>query len=105
MEWREGNLTQAEKNGRAALELWPKHYILFLWMALWPLIGVALAQGRVAEAIDHARTLLDPKQSRLPDAITAALEQAIQAWDKPELEAARAQLQQASELAGQKGYL
>jgi tetratricopeptide (TPR) repeat protein len=52
--WRQGKLSEAQVNGRAALEIWrgqPVKYV-FCWLALWPLIGVELAQNRLAEAID-----------------------------------------------------
>jgi predicted ATPase len=99
--WSEKNLSEAETNGKAALEIlqqlsavWP-HY----WTALWPLIGVSLAQNRVSKAIDYARALLDPKQKRLPDALTAVLEKAIETWDAGNEQSTLSQLTQAMELA------
>ena len=43
----------------AALEAWRRYSTPnpFYWQALWPLIGIALAQERPAEAIAHARRL------------------------------------------------
>jgi tetratricopeptide (TPR) repeat protein len=105
VEWREGDLAQAEKDPHAALERYPPTYIGVRWIMLWPLLGVALAQGRLAEAVGHARALLDPKESPMPDNITVALGHAIQAWEKPEPDMARVHLQRASELAREKGYL
>jgi class 3 adenylate cyclase/tetratricopeptide (TPR) repeat protein len=105
VEWRQGSLAQAEKNAHAALELFPAAYIGIRWIIIWPLLGVALVQDQLVEAVGHARTLLEPKETRMPDNITAALDHAIQAWEKSELEIARAHLQRASELARLKGYL
>jgi tetratricopeptide (TPR) repeat protein len=105
VEWRKGGLAQAEKDAGAALELFPVAYVGVRWIIIWPLLGVALAQDRLAEAVDRARALLDPEESRLPDHITAALGRAIRAWEKPEPDAARVHLQHASELAREKGYL
>ena len=43
----------------------------FYWQALWPLIGVALAQERPADAIAYARRLHDPSQQLLPAELAA----------------------------------
>ena len=53
----------------------------FQWLALWPLIAVALHEEQLFLAVDYARALLDPGQQRLPDALAGSLEQAVQAWD------------------------
>lgn len=49
--WCEGKLVQAQEHGHAALQLWEKTSLVypFHWLALWPLIAVALAQGRCSE--------------------------------------------------------
>ncbi len=112
--WREGNLSEAEADARAALEFWqPLTRFAFRWTALWPLIGVALvrseagglAQDRISEAIGYARALLQHRQQPLPDALTAIVKEAIQAWDQDQLETARAHLRRAIELAQPMGYL
>jgi DNA-binding SARP family transcriptional activator len=105
--WRQGNLSEAQANGRAALEGWKALQVVypFHWTALWPLISVALAQDQLPAAIDDARVLLAPQQQPLPDALRATVEAATQAWDSGWLEAACAHLQQAAALAGEMGYL
>jgi DNA-binding SARP family transcriptional activator len=108
--WREGDLAQAEANGRAALELWlqlPAAHssCAFQWTAVWPLVGVALARDQTSEASKLVRALLEPTQQRLPDALTATVQQALGAWEGDEPEAARAQLDQALELAKEMDYL
>jgi DNA-binding SARP family transcriptional activator len=106
--WREGNLAEAEAQGRAALKLWEQlalHVYPFHWVALWPLIGIALAQDQVAAVIDYARALLEPTQLRLPDVLTAVVEEAIWAWEQTQPEMARAHLNRAIELAQKMGYL
>jgi tetratricopeptide (TPR) repeat protein len=114
VEWREGNLGQAEANGRTALELWQQlpashSSCSFQWTALWPLMGVALVSGHSAEAVseasEFARALLEPMQQRLPDVLTAALEKAVEAWGKGASETARTFLDQAFESAQALGYL
>jgi tetratricopeptide (TPR) repeat protein len=108
--WREGDLAQAEAKGRAALELWRQlpaahSSCAFQWTALWPLVGVALAQDRTAEASACARALLAHTQQRLPDALTAVIGKAIEAGERGESETACASLGQAIELAQELAYL
>jgi hypothetical protein len=69
------------------------------------LIAVALARHQIVEAVSHARALLAPEQRRLPAALTAALQTAIQVWEAGQPETARAHLEQALALAQEIGYL
>jgi hypothetical protein len=104
---REGDWEETQVHGCAALELWELFAgdsMPFRWLALRPLLGAALAHDQVAEAIDHARALLAPKQQRLPEALTAALEAAIQCWEAGQSEAARVHLDQAMPQALVLGY-
>jgi hypothetical protein len=53
--WREGDVSRAEEEGRAALTTWQQLPAGFAscslqWTALWALMAVALAQGHTAEA-------------------------------------------------------
>ena len=61
----------------------------FYWQALWPLIGVALAQDRPADAILYARQLCDPSQQILPWNIEEPLAAAVAAWDAGQPDEAR----------------
>jgi DNA-binding SARP family transcriptional activator len=108
--WRDGDLAQAEADGRAALELWrqlPASHssCAFQWTALWPLIGVALAQSETTKASEYARALLDGTQQRLPASLEEALGLAVSAHDEADTEVARIHLAQAIELAQELGYL
>jgi tetratricopeptide (TPR) repeat protein len=108
--WREGDLSRAEAKGRAALATWhqlPAGHAscAFQWTALWPLLGVALARNRTSEASRHAGALLEATQQRLPDALTAVLEEAVTAWEESESETARAWFARAIVLAQELGYL
>jgi Tfp pilus assembly protein PilF len=108
--WQEGDLSQAEAEGWAALDLWHQlpaahSSCAFQWTALWPLVGAALAQKRTPEAVAHARALLEPTQQRLPVRLAVIVEQAIDAWDKGNPAAAHTCLDQATELAQELGYL
>lgn len=53
---------RARENGfriDEALELWEGNVLpyQFKWLCLWPLVGVRLASGQVAEAVDASRQL------------------------------------------------
>jgi len=105
--WRDGNLEEAEADGLAALESWrsQRHIYAFKWTALWPLIGVALTQGQLPEAINYVRMLLDPTQQYPPETLLTMLEVCLQAWDAGQQDTARSLLQQAVPLAREMNYL
>ncbi len=101
--WRQASHAEAERLGEAALEAWRRHPAPYplCWQALWPLIGVTLAQDRLADAITHARQLLDPAQQALPPAVEQPLAAALAAWDAGQTDAAHDLLSQAFDLAQQ----
>jgi DNA-binding SARP family transcriptional activator len=108
--WREGNLVQAEAEGRSALEMWDQlpaghSSCVFKWTALWPLASVALAQDRIAEAMSYAQALLEGMQQRLPDPLTSGVEEAIRVWQEDDPETACTCLDRTIELAHELGYL
>jgi tetratricopeptide (TPR) repeat protein len=105
--WRDGDLSGAQAKADTALDQWKGFPIppFFYWIAIWPLLGVALAQDRMAEAIDHARTLLGPTMQPMPEDVAAPLAEAVAAWDHGEAERASAHLHLAAQSARQKGYL
>jgi hypothetical protein len=49
--------------------------------------------------------LLETTQQRLPDTLTAEVEEAVQAWERGESESARISLDRALALAQESGYL
>lgn len=80
---RQHNPVEAERFALAALEAWrqlPMPYPL-CWQALWPLIGVTLAQDRLADAMPHVQLLCDPSQQKLPASIEEPLIACLAAWD------------------------
>jgi class 3 adenylate cyclase/tetratricopeptide (TPR) repeat protein len=83
VEWRGGNLHQASQCGSEALQLWHsmEDPYGFDWMALWPLIAVAEAGGKMDAAVTHVRALFGPNQHPLPDPVSAAARQTIEAWE------------------------
>ncbi|HCF85102.1 MAG TPA: hypothetical protein DEV72_07875, partial [Ktedonobacter sp.] len=105
--WRDGNIVEAEVYGRNSLkDRQPQSRTnAFQWVGLWPLIGVALALEKSAEAIDYVRMLLDPSQQLPPESLFIPLAATMQAWDAGQHEVARFHLQQAIPLAEEMGYL
>ena len=105
--WRDGNLVEAETYGRASLEGRQRQQRAnaFLWAGLWPLIGAALAQEKIVDAMNNARMLLDSTQQPPPEQLRVLLEAALQAWDAGQQEATLALLQQAVPIAEEMGYL
>jgi hypothetical protein len=104
--WRRGDLAEAESLAQAAGERWRRLATPYplLWQALWPLIGVALAQDRPAEAIAYARQLCDPGQQILPPILEEPLVAALAAWDAGQGCQARDLLQRALATAQQMDF-
>jgi tetratricopeptide (TPR) repeat protein len=100
-------LAEARALGEAAWETMKQtpQSQMFNWIAVWPLVGSSLDQMRIADAVDYARLLLDPKTQPQPDALAALIQDAIQAWEQAQPEQAYALLTQAAELAEPMGYL
>jgi DNA-binding SARP family transcriptional activator len=105
--WRKRDLPAAEQKGHTALMLWRQSPLVypFQWQALWPLIGVALAQGREDEAWAYIQALLESTQQRLPEGLNTSLEAAVQAKAKHQAGVARSHLNRAMPLARELGYL
>lgn len=77
---------------------------MFNWIAVWPLAGINLVQQRLAEAVNYARLLLDPRTQPQPAALAALLSAAIQAWEQNQPEQAADYLTQAAAIAEPLGY-
>ncbi|HEV2131845.1 MAG TPA: AAA family ATPase [Longimicrobiaceae bacterium] len=112
LSWRQGDRAEARSHAGEALAVWAampteSAPFPFQWLALWPLLALALESGaaRISKAVEYARQLLDLSQQRLPDVLTSPLEDAIQQWETGDAEAARTHLRQAVALAGETGYL
>jgi tetratricopeptide (TPR) repeat protein len=78
---------------------------ILLWVALWPLIGVQIAQGRIGDALDHVETLLTRPQMAISADLESAMQGAVDAWKGNDRAAAKIQLEKAANLARQTGYL
>jgi tetratricopeptide (TPR) repeat protein len=101
--WRRNDLPEAERLAQAALDAWRLQAMSypFSWQALWPLIGVAVAQDRLADAVAYARQLCEPDQQVLPSELEALLTAAAGAWDAGRPDEARDFLNRALAMAHQ----
>ena len=105
--WRNGEEEQATADALGALDTWrrlPFRYI-FDWTALWLLVAVAVASGRVGDAVEHTRGMLAPQQMLLQEPVRTAVGNAVGAWDAGEPAAAEGRLRQALRAASEAGYL
>ena len=84
--WRTGDLAEAKRLAEAAIEDWNRlegaqAVVMFRWLALFPLMDMALQEGEIEQAVHWSRELLTPTQQRLPDDLTSLLERAIAGWE------------------------
>ena len=105
--WLDGSVEEVLAEGQAALVCWgrPPSAYPFHWLALWPLLAVALSQGTLDDALGYACSLIDPSQQppRIPLAVVLA--DAVAAGEERLVELARSHLARAVELAQEMGYL
>jgi class 3 adenylate cyclase len=105
--WRSGDEEMAVTDARAALHIWeglPVRYP-FDWMALWPLVAIALAGRRIDQAAECARGMLPPPQQPLQEPVRTLVEDAIRAWDAGQPTETEEFLHRAVRAAGDLGYL
>ena len=105
--WRSGDESTAVTDAQAALEMWgglPVRYF-YDWMALWPLVAVALAAGKVEEAVEHARGMRPPPQQLLQEPVRTMVETAVHAWDAGRTAETEELIRRALRAAGGHGYL
>ncbi len=105
--WRQENYAEAEKLATEALELW--HGMGdpygFDWIALWPLIAIALHRQDSSAAIGFARGMLAENQHPLPETLLNAIRKACDEWQYGAQENAAADLVSAVCLAQELSYL
>ena len=87
--YRDGDYARALERGEQALAHWAATgragQSVFQWTARFPLLGVAVAQGDLGVALEHAQAMLDPLQQPLPQALAASLDQAIEHATEPDI--------------------
>ncbi len=105
--WRRGDARSAEALGRQALALWQQSPLVYpaQWQGLLPLIAIACAQKRYAQAFAWLAALLDPTQQLLQEPLNALLQCALDAHAAGQDGEARDHLQRAFGVARKLGYL
>jgi class 3 adenylate cyclase/tetratricopeptide (TPR) repeat protein len=105
--WRSGDEDMAAADAQGALDMWeglPTRY-MFDWMALWPLIAVALDSQHIEQAAEYARGMLAPPQQLLQEPARSLAGDAVRARDAGQLAHAEELLRRAVHAAGDLGYL
>ena len=108
--WREGDIAETVRQAQSAIEDWgglgtAQTVVPFRWLALFPLLGVALQQEDIAKAISWGRHLILAPQQRLPNELTQRLEEAVTAWEHNQADMTADLLWKALRLAQQMRYL
>jgi len=105
--WRRGDEETAATDALAALDMWgrlPIRYF-FDWMALWPLVAMALGSRQIDQAAEYARGMLPPPQQLLQEPVRTLVDSAVQAWDAGRPAETEEFLARAVHVAGELGYL
>jgi class 3 adenylate cyclase/tetratricopeptide (TPR) repeat protein len=105
--WRSGDEETAARDAQAAIQLWeglPVRYF-YDWMALWPLVAIALTAKHVEQAVQYARGMLPSPQQLLREPLLTMTEDAVRAWDSGQPDDAESLLRRATRAAGDLGYL
>lgn len=108
--WCDGEVTTAKHEALAAIQAWGRLGIdqtifPFRWLALFPLLGVALQEKDIKQAAQCAQHMLTPPQQRLPVDLTGLLEIGVIAWRKAQYAKAEDLLHQALQKAHKMGYV
>jgi class 3 adenylate cyclase/tetratricopeptide (TPR) repeat protein len=105
--WRSGEQETSAADAQGALEMWeklPARYV-FDWMALWPLLAMAVVSERLAQAAEYARRMLSPPQQPLQEPARTLVDGAIRAWDDGQPAETVELLRRAIRAAADLGYL
>jgi predicted ATPase/DNA-binding CsgD family transcriptional regulator len=108
--WCAGNLAETKREAGAAIQDWggldtAQAGVPFRGLALFPLLGVALQDEDIEQAVQWAQHLITPPQQRLPDGLMTLLERAVAAGENGERDAASDLLRQAFQLAQELHYI
>jgi tetratricopeptide (TPR) repeat protein len=105
--WHEGKYPDANSLGTEALTLWHGMSDPYGvdWEAILPLVGAALAERRLDDAIEHARGLFRENQHPIPPVLAAAARDAIEGAKTKTSTEKQASLERMIEVARDIGYL
>jgi tetratricopeptide (TPR) repeat protein len=105
--WRAGDPVTACARGLEALELWGRSWAEypFQWSAVWPLVAAEFGEGRLKEALEHAKLLLGSSQQPLVGGVGRRINLALTAAGRGEPDLAVEELGAALRAAPEVGYL
>ena len=101
---KKGDIEQAEILAKQTLEYFTEVKFPFLFIALMPLIFIAISRNDIEKAAACAFLLLHPMAQRIPPSITTLLQQGLALWGKRNLKDAKATFTVAVQLAEKEGY-
>ena len=105
--WHSDEQESSAADAQAALEKWeklPARYA-FDWMALWPLLAMALDAQRIAQAAEYARRMLLPSQQSLQEPARTLVDSAVHTWESGQPAETEELLRRAVRAAADLGYL
>jgi hypothetical protein len=103
--YQNGDGAQAiEKSGQAS-DYFASSSVPFAWIGYLVLLASSLATKQVEQAVEAARAMLESRQQRLPEDLTAALDKAVRSWDKGDMRNVHEYLERSVALAKEGGYL
>jgi len=102
--WRHEKLSRAKELSLKALEEWSEYYP-FRWLGLWTLIDINLGEGQLAEAVELARQLTDPRQQVLPEQGQDKLARVVETFEQGNVSQASQILLQVIDWAKEHNYL
>jgi tetratricopeptide (TPR) repeat protein len=108
--WRAGDMAETKRQAWKAIEEWgglgeAQSVVAYRWYVLFPLLGVALQEENIADAVQWAEHMIESSQFRLPDDLAALLARAVAARENGQENEARELLRQALQLAHDLHYI
>lgn len=107
LERRSGETADAQRGFDEALQTWAETKLSypFAWLAAMPALAIALEDGDIETAVDHAETMADAPSHTLTDEIEEHLRAAVEAWGEGRPDDARRALEHGLDRAKEGGFL
>ncbi|PYJ11989.1 MAG: hypothetical protein DME93_08740 [Verrucomicrobia bacterium] len=105
--WKQSRLDDCDLLGKEALELWhamANPYSMD-WIALWPMIGSALAKQKIAQAVELAKGLFRDGQHPIEEEVMSETRNAIDSETQPDPAVSESQLWTAFQTAERFRYV
>jgi hypothetical protein len=104
--WRQENIAAAQDQAQRAFAVLQSFQNFgLLWLASWPLLGLAVKEGRFDDALMQAKLLVEPERQPLPTQLSEALRKALQADAVSDNKMVEMHLLEVCEISKSGGYL